>query len=217
MSQPPNSSPSQALVDILPDSILSDIFLHAKSASPGWYQQIRAPFALATVSRRWHAIALSTSRLWDYMDALLPIERTMTHLTRSRHVPMRVWLDIFRAYTVDCATLTGIFHTLGTDIWNRARDLIVLLDYQCPSLSQLTLDTLNSMIGANHPVVFEKITVTVLIDSFDPDDAELSNALRLHLPNSQILRCLRLEQVAPSLNHLAHVSPLPLLQELDLK
>ncbi|KAG9098037.1 hypothetical protein FS749_004871 [Ceratobasidium sp. UAMH 11750] len=79
------------------------------------------------------------------------------------------------------------------------------------------MDTLNSVMGVNHPVVFQEITVAVLVDSFDPDDAEPSNALRLHLPNSQILRCLHLEQVAPSLNHLAHVSPLPLLQELDLK
>ncbi|KAG8708395.1 hypothetical protein FRC08_018921 [Ceratobasidium sp. 394] len=141
MSQPLNYPSPQAPVDILPGSILSDIFLHVKSASTHWDHQIRTPFTLATVSRRWRTIALSTSRLWDYVDGFLPTERAMAHLTRSRHVPMRVWLDIFRAYTPDRATLTNIFHTLGTNIWTHARDLIVLLDYKHPSFSHCRTST----------------------------------------------------------------------------
>ncbi|KAG9086711.1 hypothetical protein FS749_003434 [Ceratobasidium sp. UAMH 11750] len=216
MSQSPNSSSSQALVDILPDSILSDIFLHVKSACTGWDHQIRTPFALATVSRRWRTIALSTSRLWDFLDVLLPNERATTHLVRSSHAPMKVWLDIFHA-NMNTTTLTNIFHARGTDIWTRAYDLGIMLDYERPKLSKLTMDTLNGVIDAGHHGVFQKITIVVVIDCFDPDEVEPDTELCLYLPDSPILRSLCLEQVALSLKHLSHVSSLPLLQELELK
>ncbi|KAG8737277.1 hypothetical protein FRC10_008382 [Ceratobasidium sp. 414] len=216
MSQPPNSPSSRALVNNLPESILSDIFLLVKSASTSRDHQLRTPFALATVSRYWRMIALSTSRLWDFLDTLLPAERAMTHMVLSSHTPMQVLLDIFYA-NMNTTTLTNIFHALGTDIWTRAQDLIIMLDYERPTLSKLTMDTLNGVIDAGHPGVFQKITIAVLIDSFDPEEAEPDNELCLHLPNSQMLRSLCLEQVDLSLKHLAHVTSFPLLRELGLK
>ncbi|KAG9079544.1 hypothetical protein FRC06_007676, partial [Ceratobasidium sp. 370] len=116
---------------------------------------------------------------------------------------------------MNTATLTNIFRTRGTDIWTRTQDLSIMLDYERPKLSKLIMDTLNSVINAGHSGVFQKITITVIIDCTDPDEAEPDSELCLHLPNSQMLRILRLEQVDLSLKHLAYVFSLPLLQELE--
>ncbi|KAG9107490.1 hypothetical protein FRC07_008620, partial [Ceratobasidium sp. 392] len=219
MSQPPSLLPPHditASVDRLPDTVLSDTFLLVKSASTAWDHQQRTPFALACVSRRWRMIALSTPALWGYVNSLLPAKRVIAHLTRSRKVPVKLWLDIPYA-KMNTATLEDVFRRLGDNIWARIRDLIVMLDYERPRLSRLAVDTLNAAFDAGHTGVFDEITVAVIADFWGCEDIEPSNELCLHLPNCQTLRILSLTQVDLSLKHLTQVSSLPLLQELSLE
>ncbi|KAG8718758.1 hypothetical protein FRC08_004424 [Ceratobasidium sp. 394] len=118
---------------------------------------------------------------------------------------------------MNTTTLTNTFHTRGTDIWTRAHDLCIMLDYERPKLSKLTMDTLNGVIDTGHHGIFQKITIAVIIGCFNPDGVEPGTELCLYFPDSPIFRSLCLEQVDLSLKHLSHVSSLPLLQELELK
>ncbi|KAG9123092.1 hypothetical protein FRC07_000237 [Ceratobasidium sp. 392] len=177
----PNPSPvisryMNALVYRLPDTVLSDIFLLVKSASPARGYQSRMPFALACVSCRWRVIALSTSALWNCVDVLLPAERAVTHLRRSRQVPIQVWLDVFRA-GVNAAVLEDAFRRLNIDMWPRVRCLVAMLDYERPQLNRLTVDTLNTVFNAGHTGFFHEITLAVIAKFRDSDNITPSNEL----------------------------------------
>jgi hypothetical protein len=97
----------------LPDHVPADIFLlvfhNKRRCSPNHDSVARV---LSSVSSLWRAIALSTCRLWVSVRLSSCIERLLTHLGRSEHLPINVDLDLdrskhYRARCVFCR-ITGL-------------------------------------------------------------------------------------------------------------
>ncbi|KAG8756742.1 hypothetical protein FRC12_010476 [Ceratobasidium sp. 428] len=87
--------------DCLVEPVISDIFAYTWRLSNGAWSdlhrirtrtQTRIPYTLASVSRHWRAIALTTSRIWSFIDLSLPPKALTVHLARSKNVPIEVEL-----------------------------------------------------------------------------------------------------------------------------
>ncbi|KAG8714980.1 hypothetical protein FRC08_011172 [Ceratobasidium sp. 394] len=202
-------------VECLPDTVLSSIFVLLcrswDATDAGWrgIGQQRVPYVLASVSRRWRAVALSTSRLWEYVDLSLLSELLATHLARSKSVPIDVDLGSRKAINVDTQESLRI---LGeTRNWARVRYLDATLGFEPPIVTNRVIDALNSAIDANPADALESIHITVQ-DRRDTTGIE-PEKLHLHVPQSQALETIDLHGI--SLFRLP-LSPLPRLECLRL-
>ncbi|KAG8754123.1 hypothetical protein FRC12_011286 [Ceratobasidium sp. 428] len=118
----------------LPDTIISDIFVLVWCSRDHeiWrdIHKMRIPYILASVSRRWREIALSTSRIWTFVDISLRSKYLSTHLARSKNLPIDVDLvqDTKRFHQNDLQKRLDILE--WTNSWARMIDLSALCNYQ---------------------------------------------------------------------------------------
>ncbi|KAG8714983.1 hypothetical protein FRC08_011175 [Ceratobasidium sp. 394] len=205
---------SDGSIEYLPDSLLSSIFLLLyrgwDKSDAKWCgtRHPHIPYALASVSRRWRAVALSTSRLWDLVDLSLPSEILATHLARSKSVPIDVDLVWGKNVHANLQKSLGILEERRN--WTRVRYLDATLGFELPSATGLIMDALNSAIDANPTDVLEGIRVTILDR---PDAADLGrDKLHLHIPQSQALKTIDVHSIS-----LSHVPSSPLLRLEQLR
>ncbi|KAG8756673.1 hypothetical protein FRC12_010491 [Ceratobasidium sp. 428] len=124
--------------DHLPDPIISNIFVLTWNSwdlvDEAWGDVYESciPYVLAAVSRRWRAIALSTSKIWTFVDLSLRAEYLATHLARSKNLRLDVNLALDEDIHVDLRELLHIFEE--TDSWARTGYLDASLDLDRISL-----------------------------------------------------------------------------------
>ncbi|KAG9118276.1 hypothetical protein FRC07_007288 [Ceratobasidium sp. 392] len=212
-------------IERVPDYLISEIFVlvcNYWEAISSWRKsRTHLPSTLASVSRRWRAIALSTSRIWNFIDISLHAEHVVTRLARNRGLPIDVALHLVEHDHPNTEALRKSLHILERgENWTRIRNLDLTVvqnsdDKQVSAVGTLVLDTLNNATDANFSNNIENITVLVLEQNFHwiaCNDEELF----LCLPHSPNLHSVRLDKVGLALMQPGHESPLPRLQRLEL-
>ncbi|KAG8741446.1 hypothetical protein FRC12_015671, partial [Ceratobasidium sp. 428] len=144
----------------LPDSVTSDIFVLVwrghNNPDETWcgIHPRRIPYILAAVSRRWRAIALSTSRIWVLVDLSLRTELLAGHLARSKDLPIDVDLALNNDHPSDFEETLQILSE--TKSWARVSYLGAQL-----SLDRIAVlvDVLNSTTNANDTSMHRSIRI----------------------------------------------------------
>ncbi|KAG9092679.1 hypothetical protein FS749_015524 [Ceratobasidium sp. UAMH 11750] len=202
-------------INRLPEHVLSSIFV---TVYFGWrinrewngIQQTRVPYILASVSRHWRTIALSTSRLWDFVDLSLRSEHLATHLARSKNQPIDVELFLGKDSNVDIQESLRILGERHN--WTRVEHLDIGLGSERPRVSGPVVDAVNTAINANPVGIFQ--TISIHVDrSVDTGPGEL----RLRIPQSQALRRVSLHEVGLSPMLIPSSSPLLELEHVELE
>ncbi|KAG8775896.1 hypothetical protein FRC12_001215 [Ceratobasidium sp. 428] len=177
--------------DHLPDSVISDIFVVIWCTWPAWYdvREGRIPYILAAVSRRWRAIALSTSKIWTFVDLSLRAERLATHLTRSKNLPLEVKLVLDEDSDIDVRESLRMLKE--TDIWARTGRLDARLSLEHVAL---LVDALNAATTINSRSVLQSIAIVTFVrrDRRINNTPEQSN---LRIPQSQALCAIDMDCV----------------------
>ncbi|KAG9080951.1 hypothetical protein FS749_007846 [Ceratobasidium sp. UAMH 11750] len=178
-------------INCLPEHVLSGIFVTVCrdwriSVEWGVIRQTRVPYILASVSRHWRAIALSTSRLWDFVDLSLRSEHLATHLARSKNLPIEVGLILGEACDIDIQESLRILGEKHN--WTRVAHLDI--GFSSEGVSGPVVDALNSAINANPAGIFKTIFIRVM-DYFIAMDTGPDQP-HLCIPQSQTLRMISL-------------------------
>ncbi|KAG8784554.1 hypothetical protein FRC12_018557 [Ceratobasidium sp. 428] len=205
--------------DALPDFVISDIFVlvwcsHDFHKIRRDIHKMRIPYNLASVSRRWREVALSTSRIWTFVNLSLRPEHLAAHLARSKHLPIDVGLILDKKYSQ--VNLRELLHILKeTNIWARMSDLGALLDHR---YMDVFVNAFNSAIDDNSASVLQSIRIEPPSDSDQLEGRMLPLAWTdLRIPQSQILRSIYLDHVRLSPIQELPSCPLPGLQRLEFK
>ncbi|KAG8741444.1 hypothetical protein FRC12_015669 [Ceratobasidium sp. 428] len=219
-------SPTDApLFDRLPDTIVSDIFELTwrnwkcdSSSLWGGIGRFSVPYILASVSRRWRTIALSTSRIWRFVELPRRPELIEDHLARSRSLPLDI--DIGLVWTEDGDKVEdrgadiqeSLRILMETNSWARIEELHSRLNHKQTSL---LLADFNATIEANPVSTVQMINIQPHYTDYGDDDDPIEMFLRI--PHSQSLCWVNLESVAVSpIPHLPS-SPLLGLEQLEIK
>ncbi|KAG8718760.1 hypothetical protein FRC08_004426 [Ceratobasidium sp. 394] len=187
-------------IDCLPEHVLSGIFVllcRSWSAIDGGWGRIRrprVPYVLASVSRHWRATALSTSKIWGFVDLSLRSEHLATHLARSKNQPITVNLFLGEDGNVDVQEALRILGEKQN--WARIEHLSIGLGFEGPRVSGPVVEALNNAINANPTGIFQTISVHVM--AFNGDMGAGLGELHLRIPQSQTLRSISLIHVALS-------------------
>ncbi|KAG8781166.1 hypothetical protein FRC12_022167 [Ceratobasidium sp. 428] len=215
--------PSSLLIDIIPDPVLSDIFVLACRYGEAILTPNRARLAfcyvISSVSHRWRMIAMSTSRMWSSVNVLYRAEHLTTHQARSGEVAIDVTLNLTHLNAPHpVEDLQKSLGLLKTDLhWRRIRSLEVGLNEEFYEDSNAAIYSLNNIIDTSPSCNFQAIAVRFTDDgdrlfripNFDKPHQ------RMFLPYSPTLRSVRLDQVSLSLTHVLH-TPLPDLQLIEI-
>jgi hypothetical protein len=219
MHQPPNansllqvSPPKAPAIAALPDPILSDIFILVHHDTGILHANYNASRVLASVSRLWRAIALSTCRLWDSVLLSSSIEHLSTHLGRSGHLPIDVSFNYIQHENISLETLQDSLCLLQEN-WSRIRDLHIVL--RNPGINRLVLDTFNSAIYATPNCLFRSISVTFR-DGGLRNVRSTGGALQLLLPHSPMLERIQLTGASLCATQLSYSNPFLELHTLDI-
>ncbi|KAG9123385.1 hypothetical protein FRC07_015011 [Ceratobasidium sp. 392] len=160
---------SSSPIDILPDSLLSDIFVltccyqnnPVMWTHTGDGRRLDCCYVLSWVSHRWRAIALSTSRVWCFVVAPRQTEYLAAQLARSGDAPIDVLFDLI--YLSKSDILKDIQESLNLlaekSHWTRIRDLEVELSEDFPNLSNLVVEGISKVVDASPLVNFRDISV----------------------------------------------------------
>ncbi|KAG8712719.1 hypothetical protein FRC08_014170 [Ceratobasidium sp. 394] len=203
-----------APIDRLPEHVLSSIFVTVRIGA-GWsnIRRMRVPYILASVSRHWRMTALSTSRLWDFVDLSLRSEHLATHLARSKNQPIKVNIFLGKDGSVNVQESLRILGEKHN--WTRIEHLDITSDLECLTVGGAVIDALNSAINVNPIGIFQ--TISVHVTGFNGDMDIGSGELHLRVPQYQTLRRLSLVHVA--LSPIPGVPSLPWLglEHVELK
>ncbi|KAJ6602247.1 hypothetical protein B0H10DRAFT_1923354 [Mycena sp. CBHHK59/15] len=205
-------------IRILPNEILSEIFMHCASQDEGlclWK-------STSSVCKRWRHVTLYTPRLWSFLDLTashyhmrmpsnIPIVQAVTeHLIRSGNCPLSIKYDsrIYEDYlglerTPSLLELLARFSYRWQDISlhiGRVPNRFNGLRGKLPSLRRLTLG------GAGLPEIREVFAVAPLLRHLELD-AAYGIPPALSLPWSQITHCIVINcQINITLDILRRVS-----------
>ncbi|KAF8060749.1 hypothetical protein FPV67DRAFT_1423717 [Lyophyllum atratum] len=85
-------------LSVLPNELLSEIFLRATHDASDRYESISTPITISQVSSRWRHVAISTRALWSTIIITFPtsrdqLSRAVTWLKRSQSYPLDIFLD----------------------------------------------------------------------------------------------------------------------------
>ncbi|KAG8775897.1 hypothetical protein FRC12_001216 [Ceratobasidium sp. 428] len=202
--------------DHLPDPIISDIFVLIWNSwdlvDEAWGDAHESciPYVLAAVSRRWRTIALSTSKIWTFVDLSFRAEYLATHLARSKNLRLDVSLALDEDIRVDLRELLHIFEE--TDSWARIGYLDASLDLDRISL---LVNAINGATDTNPISPFRGISIATI--TRDHGTRITSGQLNIHIPQSQTLCRISLDHVTLPLTPDLPLSPLPGLQHFELK
>ncbi|KAG9112446.1 hypothetical protein FRC07_007901, partial [Ceratobasidium sp. 392] len=212
-------------IDALPDSLLSDIFVltcyqSSRVVCVTGRGRLECCYVLSWVSRRWRAIALSTSKIWCFLNAPHRVEYLATQLARTGEAPIDVLFDLI--YLGADNILKDIEDSLDLlaekSHWARIRDLDVELMEDLPGLSDLVIEGISKVVDASPVVNFWDICVRYTDDPINNDleAPELDETLSaLSLPYSPVLRSICLDLVSLSLKNQVSTRSLLCLQQLE--
>ncbi|KAG6816573.1 hypothetical protein H0H87_004934 [Tephrocybe sp. NHM501043] len=90
--------PKPVPLSLLPNELLSEIFLFTKQYAKDRADAISMPIVVSQVSTRWRNVAISTGGLWNIIIITFPtsrqqLSRAITWLKRSRSSPLDIFLD----------------------------------------------------------------------------------------------------------------------------
>ncbi|KAG8787894.1 hypothetical protein FRC12_015135 [Ceratobasidium sp. 428] len=204
--------------DRLPENIMFDIFLlvwRGRGVLDGTWRGMherRIPYILASVSRYWRAIVLAMPILWTFVDlSQIRTEHLATHLARSKDLSIHV--DLFLDEESHIQNLRESLRILGeTGSWTRAGDLDAILSHEGISV---LVDNLNKAIDVDTTSVFQDIRIRPL-SSRARSGNMLPSELSLRIPQSPVLRSIRLEHVCLCSVQELPSSPLPELKSFTL-
>ncbi|KAG8723158.1 hypothetical protein FRC09_004497 [Ceratobasidium sp. 395] len=201
-----SSSPHTGIqFEELPDTIISDIFVlvWCSRGHEVWrdIHKMRIPYILASVSRRWREVALSTSKIWTFVDISLRAEHLAEHLARSRNLPIEVDLVQDTKRLVQSDLLERLDILKETNSWGRMSDLGALSN--CKDMG-VFVDGFSSALDDNPTNILQGISIESLSVSY--------TSVSLSLPRHHTVHHIRLSWVKtlPS-------CPLPRLQRFKFK
>jgi hypothetical protein len=208
----PATPPKPPAIAVLPDSLLSDIFVLVYHYTHHPHYRYNLPRTLSSVSRLWRAIALSTRRLWDSVRPSVCIEHLSIHLERSGDLPIDVSLDGDRLGHIRKETLQDSFRLLQSN-WCRIRDLQI--DGQDINGFVLVLEAFNDIIQkADHNGVLR--TISIDSQQYGFTNGRRRGVPRLILPHSQMLESIHLSGAGMHPTQLPYSYPLLQLHTLDI-
>ncbi|KAG9087020.1 hypothetical protein FRC07_012932, partial [Ceratobasidium sp. 392] len=189
-------------IDCLPAPILSDIFILTcytwDVSDRAWREanirQMRIPYVLASVSRRWHAIAVSTSKIWDHVDLSLRPQFLATHLARSKNLPIDVYLILGENSNFRFEESLRILKEKNT--WARMRFLAAMLGLERPAIGSRFIDAFNNAMDNTPSAIFQTISMVIIAED-GVIEAE-HGKLHIYVPRSQALRDVGLAGVSLS-------------------
>ncbi|QRV82093.1 hypothetical protein RhiJN_10108 [Ceratobasidium sp. AG-Ba] len=220
--QAKTADPENRAISNLPGSVLSDIFLFvvATAMTESDHHAIRAPYTLASVSRVWRAVALSTTRLWCLIDALRPAEQLELSIERSGNLPIDVSLDFrTRGHSVDNFTKASLKKTLQPlrSSWNRVQNLRVDLVKHGFEVNRCAIDCFSDFIdGGFRTGCLQSVSATVhgYDNSMWPGIRD--DSLQIFLPPSQNYTSIELIGVDLRLTRIYNAVPMIQLRKLSL-
>ncbi|KAG8784550.1 hypothetical protein FRC12_018553 [Ceratobasidium sp. 428] len=196
--------------DCLVEPVISDIFAQTWHLSNGAWSdlhqirtrtQTRIPYTLASVSRHWRAIALTTSRIWSFVDLLLPPEALTVHLARSKNLPIEVELITYE--DSNAHDVQESLHILEeTSSWARIRYLNAILNRKHARLLAVAF---NNAIDAGTTGTIQ--TITLQRNPFE----DVADGLYPHIPPFQPAYGVGIGSIGLPL------SPLRGLEDIDFK
>ncbi|KAG8730974.1 hypothetical protein FRC10_002151 [Ceratobasidium sp. 414] len=84
-------------INHLPSEVLAHIFERGTASPENETGQDDLPALVSLVCRTWHTLALATPTLWNTLviadSDLPPLSKLRTHLVRSKHAPLNLYLD----------------------------------------------------------------------------------------------------------------------------
>ncbi|KAG9105400.1 hypothetical protein FRC07_009314 [Ceratobasidium sp. 392] len=216
---------ANAPIERIPDYVMSEIFVlvcsDREQTSTSRKSRTRLPSTLASVSRRWRAIALSTSRIWTFVDISLHIVYIATRLARNRNLPIDVALYLVEHDHPNTEAFRKSLHILNrADSWTLIRNLDLTVvqnadDKGVSAFGTLVINAFNNATDANLLSNIEDITILVLEQNFHMVVCN-DEGLFIRLPHSPSLHSVRLDKVGLALMQLELQPPLSRLQRLEL-